>query len=174
VTAAVNAGFFTGYPDGSFRAAADITRADALTLLDRVAESEAKAKGTAIVEIVTDYNDLWESDDIVVKVGVPVRWYVYAASGSLPTVGMTCGKTIKIPGLGWGTDTYNKDEGHLTLAEGKNFVYEFTHAEIGDIQFSCWMGSDCHGNVIHVTADGTYTPSGEHGQSEAHGGNAEI
>jgi hypothetical protein len=119
-------------------------------------------------EITTDYGDLWESDEIVVKVGVPVRWYVYAAPDSLPTSGMACGKTIKIPGLGWGTATYNKDEGHLTLAEGKNFVYEFTPTEIGDIQFSCWMGPDCHGNVIHVTADGTYTPSGEHEQAEVH------
>jgi hypothetical protein len=110
-------------------------------------------------EIVTDYAGLWSSDNITVKVGVPVKWYVYANVGSLPTVGMACGKTIKIPGLGWGTNTYNKDEGHLTLTEGKKIlVREFTPTKVGDILFTCWMGSECHGNYIHVTADGKLAP----------------
>jgi hypothetical protein len=107
-----------------------------------------------VQEITTPYAQLWSSDNITVKVGVPVRWYVEAAPDSLPKMGMACGKTIKIPGLGWGTDTYNDAEGHLTLVEGKNLVYEFTPSEVGDILFTCWMGSECHYNYIHVTANG--------------------
>ena len=109
-----------------------------------------------IQEITTPYAQLWSSDTITVKAGVPVRWYVEAAPGSLPMKGMACGKTIKIPGLGWGTDSYNDAEGHLTLVEGKNLVYEFTPSEAGDILFTCWMGSECHSNYIHVTADGAH------------------
>lgn len=109
-----------------------------------------------VEEITTSYAQLWSSDNITVKAGVPVRWYVEAAPGSLPMKGMACGKTIKIPGLGWGTDSYNQDEGHLTLVEGKNLVYEFTPSEVGDILFTCWMGSECHSNYIHVTADGAH------------------
>lgn len=109
-----------------------------------------------VQEITTSYAQLWSSDNITVKAGVPVRWYVEAAPGSLPMKGMACGKTIKIPGLGWGTDSYNDDEGHLTLVEGKNLVYEFTPSEVGDILFTCWMGSECHSNYIHVTADGAH------------------
>jgi hypothetical protein len=109
-----------------------------------------------VEEITTPYAQLWSSDTITVKAGVPVRWYVEAAPGSLPMKGMACGKTIKIPGLGWGTDSYNDAEGHLTLVEGKNLVYEFTPSEVGDILFTCWMGSECHSNYIHVTADGVH------------------
>jgi hypothetical protein len=107
-----------------------------------------------VQEIITPYTQLWSSDSITVKAGVPVRWYVEAAPGSLPKMGMACGKTIKIPGLGWGTDSYNDGEGHLTLVEGKNLVYEFTPVEPGEILFTCWMGSECHSNYIHVTAGG--------------------
>ena len=109
-----------------------------------------------VQEVTTAYAQLWSSDTITVKAGVPVRWYVEAAPGSLPKTGMACGKTIKIPGLGWGTDSYNDAEGHLTLVEGKNLVYEFTPSELGDILFTCWMGSECHYNYIHVTSDGAH------------------
>jgi hypothetical protein len=121
-----------------------------------------------VQEITTSYGQLWSSDTITVKVGVPVRWYVEAAPGSLPMKGMACGKTIKIPGLGWGTDSYNDGEGHLTLVEGKNLVYEFTPSEVGDILFTCWMGSECHSNYIHVTADGTYTGAPRSGGGHHH------
>ena len=121
-----------------------------------------------VEEITTSYAQLWSSDNITVKAGVPVRWYVEAAPGSLPMKGMACGKTIKIPGLGWGTDSYNQDEGHLTLVEGKNFVYEFTPSDPGDILFTCWMGSECHSNYIHVTADGTYTGAPRSGGGHHH------
>jgi hypothetical protein len=160
VAATVKSGFFKGYSDGKFGAERNITRAEALTLLDRVAEQREKASGVAIQEIVTDYADLWFNDEapIVVNAGVPVRWYVNAAPGAFDALRMACGKTIKIPGLGWGTDTYNDKEGHLTLAEGKNFVYEFTPTEPGDILYTCWMGSDCHSGYIRVTAAGTSAP----------------
>jgi hypothetical protein len=111
----------------------------------------ASAAAPGVQELVTDYAGLWSSDAITVNAGAPVKWYVEAPPGSLPKKkGMACGKTIKIPGLGWGTDTYNDAEGHLTLEEGRNLVYEFTPAEAGDILFTCWMGSECHYNYIHV------------------------
>ena len=97
--------------------------------------------------IVTEYSDLWEAD-ISVQVGKTVKWYVNVPEGTNPK---GCRATIKIPGLGWGTDSHNKEEGHLTLAEGNNFVYEFTPDKTGDILFTCWMGSGCHSNYIHVT-----------------------
>ena len=116
--------------------------------------SSGKATSVKEQETVTAYSDLWNSD-IAVKVGVPVKWYVEVPEGTTPK---GCGATIKIPGLGWGTDSYNKEEGHLTLAQGKNLVYEFTPNEETDILFTCRMGSSCHKNYIHVTADGTYVP----------------
>ncbi|WP_294475912.1 hypothetical protein [uncultured Ruminococcus sp.] len=112
-----------------------------------------------IQEIITEYDDLW-TGNITVKVGVPVKWYVNVPAG---TALMGCERTIKIPGLGWGTDSHNKNEGHLTLEEGKNFVYEFTPEETGDILFTCWMGSACHYNYIHVTSDGIADPNAEKG-----------
>ena len=103
-----------------------------------------------IQTIVTEYSNLW-TGDITVKVGVPVKWYVNVPEGTTP---IGCAATIKIPGLGWGTDTHNKEEGHLKLTEGQSFIYEFTPTETGDILFTCWMGSGCHHNYIHVTDDG--------------------
>ena len=132
-----------------------------LSLLPTVAvaaeESEdngLNAEESQIIE--TSYSDLWNSTDIVAKVGVPVKWYVNVPEGTEPR---GCGATIKIPGLGWGTDTYNREEGHLTLVQGENFVYEFTPEETGDFLFTCWMGSGCHYNYIHITEDGTYNGS---------------
>ena len=134
-----------------------IAVAIALVTSCKTVSSSSSAVVDGVQEIVTDYRELWDSV-IVVKTGVPVKWYVNAPAGSLPTAGIACGKTIKIPGLGWGTDSYKRDEGHLTLVDGKNLVYEFTPTEIGEIQFCCWMGSECHGNVIHVTVDGNLDP----------------
>ena len=36
------------------------------------------------------------------------------------------------------------------MQKGENFIYEFTPDEPGDILFTCWMGSGCHKNYIHV------------------------
>ena len=114
--------------------------------------------------IVTEYGDLWEAD-ISVQVGKTVKWYVNVPEGTTPK---GCRATIKIPGLGWGTDSHNKEEGHLTLTEGNNFVYEFTPDKTGDILFTCWMGSGCHSNYIHVTegADGE-APADDSASEEA-------
>lgn len=87
------------------------------------------------------------------KVGEHIQWYVHVPEGTEPK---GCGATIKIPGLGWGTEGKSKEEGHLTLTQGDNLVYEFTPDKTGDYIFSCWMGSGCHSNYIHVTNDGTY------------------
>ena len=103
-----------------------------------------------VQKVVTEYSDLW-TGTVVFKTGVPVQWYVHVPEDTEPK---GCGATIKIPGLGWGTDTRNKEEDHLTLEKGQNLVYEFTPAETGDILVTCWMGSACHYNYIHVTADG--------------------
>jgi len=108
---------------------------------------KTEAEDTAQI-LVTEYADLWTSEEITVSAGSPVRWYVHVPEGTEPK---GCRATIKIPGLGWGTDTYSKEENHLTLTEGDNFVYEFTPEETGDILFTCWMGSGCHKNYIHVT-----------------------
>ena len=98
--------------------------------------------------LVTDYADLWTSTDINVEEGTTVQWYVSVPEGTEPR---GCGATVKIPGLGFGTDTHNKEEGHIVLQQGENFIYEFTPDEPGDILFTCWMGSGCHKNYIHVT-----------------------
>ena len=105
-----------------------------------------------VQKIITEYSDLW-TGNVVFKTGVPVQWYVHVPDDTEPK---GCGATIKIPSLGWGTDTHNKEEGHLTLVKGDNFVYEFTPDKTGDYIFTCWMGSGCHSNYIHVTDDGKY------------------
>ena len=105
-----------------------------------------------VQKIITEYSDLW-TGKVVFKTGVPVQWYVLVPDDTEPK---GCGATIKIPSLGWGTDTHNKEEGHFTLAKGDNLVYEFTPDKAGDYLFTCWMGSGCHSNYIHVTDDGTY------------------
>ena len=117
-----------------------------------VGHYDLSAKAEDTTTLVTEYSDLW-SGDISVKAGDTVKWYVNVPEGTEPK---GCGATIKIPDLGWGTDSHNKEEGHLTLVQGENFVYEFTEYEERDILFTCWMGSSCHHNYIHVTADGTY------------------
>ena len=98
--------------------------------------------------IVTQYADLWKSEEITAQAGKPVKWYVEVPDDVTPK---GCGATIKIPDLGFGTDTHNKEEGHIVLQQGENFIYEFTPEETGDILFTCWMGSGCHKNYIHIT-----------------------
>ena len=112
--------------------------------------------------VVTEYSDLW-SGDITVKAGTLVKWYVNVPEG---TTLLGCAATIKIPGLGWGTDTHNKEEGHLKLVEGNNFIYEFTVEEERDILFTCWMGSGCHHNYIHVVKEDEKTDESETGKAE--------
>lgn len=121
------------------------------TAADKI-DFSTKAEETVLT---TEYSDLWNGT-ISVKTGDTIKWYVNVPEGTEPK---GCGATIKIPDLGWGTDSHNKEEGHLTLEQGENFVYEFTPEEERDILFTCWMGSGCHHNYIHVTADGTYSVS---------------
>lgn len=110
------------------------------------------AKADDATVLVTEYSDLW-SGNISIKTGDTVKWYVNVPEGTEPK---GCGATIKIPGLGFGTDADNKDEKHITLVQGENFIYEFTPETERDILFTCRMGSSCHHNYIHVTAGGTY------------------
>lgn len=110
------------------------------------------AKADDATVLVTKYSDLWNGN-ISIKTGETVKWYVNVPEGTEPK---GCGATIKIPGLGFGTDADNKDEKHITLVQGENFIYEFTPEKESDILFTCRMGSSCHHNYIHVTGDGTY------------------
>ena len=113
-----------------------------------IALTGAQITAAAEQKVVTEYDDLW-SQSVEVTAGETVKWYVNVPEGTEPK---GCKATIKIPGLGWGTDTHNKEEGHLKLTQGENFVYEFTPEEEGDILYTCWMGSSCHKGYIHVTA----------------------
>ena len=135
-------------------------------------ELGAKADDTTV--LVTEYADLW-SGNISVKAGDTVKWYVNVPEGTEPK---GCGATVKIPDLGFGTDTNNKEEEHISLVQGENFIYEFTPETERDILFTCRMGSSCHHNYIHVTANGTYQvakPSDPSGISaEWNGENAAV
>ena len=113
--------------------------------------AETNAQPENVQKVVTEYEDLWKGT-IAFKAGETVQWYVHVPEGTEPK---GCGATIKIPGLGWGTEERNKEENHLTLTQGDNLVYTFT-PEAGDYIFTCWMGSGCHANYINVTEDGTY------------------
>ena len=112
---------------------------------------DAKADGETV--LITEYADLWNGN-ITVKTGETVKWYVNIPEG---TELKGCGATIKIPELGLGTDSNDKEDEHITLVQGENFIYEFTPEKEGDILFNCWMGSGCHHNYIHVTSNGTYS-----------------
>lgn len=63
--------------------------------------------------------------DLMVQEGVPVRWNLYAAPGSLNS----CNNAIVIPEYGI----------EVALQEGDNLI-EFTPGESGTIPYSCWMG----------------------------------
>lgn len=41
--------------------------------------------------------------------------------------------------------------------QGDNLVYEFMPEAAREYLFTCWMGSGCHSNYLHVTDDGSYT-----------------
>lgn len=125
---------------------ASLAIAGAVILANTAFEASAEQSNNVQV-VVTDYADLWTSEDITVEEGTTVQWYVSVPEDTEPR---GCGATVKIPGLGFGTDTHNKEEGHIVLQKGENFIYEFTPDEPGDILFTCWMGSGCHKNYIHV------------------------
>lgn len=117
-----------------------------------VQQTEIIAQESAPHEVVTEYADLW-TGVIVFKTGEPVQWTVHVPE---ETELKGCSATIKIPGLGWGTEEKNQEENYLTLTQGNNLVYEFTPDAAGDYLFTCWMGAGCHSNYIHVTDDGQY------------------
>ncbi|MBQ1688443.1 MAG: hypothetical protein II073_04075, partial [Lachnospiraceae bacterium] len=137
---------------------------------EEVSKAEINTTTQAQV-IVTKYADLWQSksDDAVenpvyVKAGIPVIWYVDVPE-DIKVKG--CRSTIKIPGIGWGTDSYNKEEGHLQLTNGRNLIQRpdaaegdlvlFTPTEETDILFTCWMGSGCHKNYFRVVPNTVVT-----------------
>ena len=113
-----------------------------------------------VAEVVTNYSDLW-TGNITVKAGTTIRWYVdlpkdtdvYAGMGGRSDLGrVACEYSIKIPALGIGTDSFGYEDGQVNLGPGRTFICEFTPTEGQDIRFTCWMGSECHFNDIHVIA----------------------
>ncbi len=120
----------------------------------------AQEKGQVVV---TEQKNLW-TDTITVQVGVPVKWYVNVPADADVYNGMgakrdlkrvACEYSIKIPSLSKGTDSFTPDgeDGQINLKSGSNLVLSFTPEKTGDIQFCCWMGSDCHSNVIHIIGE---------------------
>ncbi|NLT08379.1 MAG: fibronectin type III domain-containing protein [Ruminococcus sp.] len=116
---------------------------------------QTSVQAAEVQKVVTEYSDLW-TGTVSFKVGETVQWYVHVPED---TTLKGCGATVKIPGLGWGTEERNEDENYLTLEHGDNLVYEFTPDNTGDFVFTCWMGAGCHSNYIHVTEDGSYSVS---------------
>jgi hypothetical protein len=90
--------------------------------------------------VTTDYADLW-TGNITLEKGVTTDWYINVPAG---TALKGCEATVQITGL--------MDE-PVTLAEGENFIYEFTPDSSDDILFVCSMGAGCHKNYIQVTGN---------------------
>jgi uncharacterized protein len=63
--------------------------------------------------------------DLVVQAGVPVRWNLHAAAGTINS----CNNALVIPAYGI----------EVELREGDNII-EFTPDKTGTIPYSCWMG----------------------------------
>ena len=63
--------------------------------------------------------------DLIVQEGVPVRWNLHAAPGTINS----CNNALVIPAYGL----------EVSLQEGDNII-EFTPTESGTIAYSCWMG----------------------------------
>lgn len=63
--------------------------------------------------------------DLIVQAGVPVRWNLYAAPGTINS----CNNAIVIPEYGL----------EIPLKEGDNII-EFTPDKSGAVPYSCWMG----------------------------------
>lgn len=51
IAAAVDAGYISGYPDGSFRPDNTITRAEAVTILNRVRSCESITEGISFTDV---------------------------------------------------------------------------------------------------------------------------
>lgn len=63
--------------------------------------------------------------NLVVQAGVPVRWNLHVAAGTLTS----CNNALVIPAYGL----------EVKLQEGDNII-EFTPDKTGTIPYSCWMG----------------------------------
>jgi len=86
------------------------------------AASDAGSGGYQVIRMnVSAYG--WSPDRFVLKRGVPVKWVI---DGQQLT---GCNKAIKVPSLGLSFD----------IKPGLQTI-EFTPAQAGNIQWSCWMG----------------------------------
>lgn len=72
--------------------------------------------------------------DLAVQAGVPVRWNLHVAAGTLNS----CNNSLVIP-------EYNVE---AKLQEGDNII-EFTPDKTGTIPYSCWMGM-INANILVV------------------------
>ena len=79
------------------------------------------------------YSELdWRNyPDITVRAGIPVRWNIHAGEGKITG----CNNEMVIAAL----------DLRVPLQEGDNIV-EFTAAEPGMIEYTCWMGM-LHGTI---------------------------
>jgi len=72
--------------------------------------------------------------DLAVQEGVPVRWNLHVAAGTLNS----CNNAIVIPAYGL----------EVKLQEGDNII-EFTPDKTGSVPYSCWMGM-INANILVV------------------------
>lgn len=72
--------------------------------------------------------------DLAVQAGVPVRWNLHAAPGTINS----CNNALVIPAYGV----------EVELKEGDNII-EFTPDKSGTIPYSCWMGM-INANILVV------------------------
>jgi uncharacterized protein len=91
------------------------------------------------VQLITTQLSASSYEPITVKAGIPVRWTIHAAPGTVNS----CNGRLVIPQY-----RLTKD-----LAEGDN-VIEFTPEKAGRIPFSCWMGM-IRSQITVVAAEGS-------------------
>lgn len=91
------------------------------------------------VQIVTSTLSSGGYPNITVQAGTPVRWVIDAPAGSIN------GCNYKMLLREYGIEH--------TFQEGENII-EFTPAEAGTYQYSCWMGM-IHGNIFVTDPDGS-------------------
>ena len=94
------------------------------------------------VQIITTQLKSGSYDAITVKAGVPVRWTIQAAKGTVNG----CNNRLLIP-------AYNVEK---QLAVGDNII-EFTPTKAGTVPYSCWMGM-IRSKITVLPNDGAATP----------------
>ena len=102
------------------------------------------------VQVINSTLELGRYPNITVQVGIPVKWVINAAPGTING----CNYRMLI-------NAYNIEH---TFTEGENII-EFTPNEVGTIQYTCWMGM-IRGNIFvtdadHAEADSSYAQAAD-------------